>query len=177
MFTSHSFERTSIRMITDEAQVSRSAFYAYFVSKDEVLLALARAARDDVVGAHEIFEFASDDLFGLARASTRAFLAAAAEHGPLLGVMETQAKVIEEVGELLFEIRERPARRMIAYVSTLVGQGIADPAGPLELISKMLSGLFVRISNDIPTDPEAFEALVDDVTGLYLRLIGVRVDR
>lgn len=172
-FAARGYARTSIAAITSRAGVSRAAFYAYFTSKDEVFRRVAAAVRDEFLAAHDMVDADPDDPRALGRASVRAFLAAHAANGPLLTQIAERAGHDEQVRAIWTEMEQRPARRMVRYVRALQARHRAAPAAAPEVIAEALLGMFARFGRGVPADEPSFEALVDALTAIYLRLIGV----
>lgn len=173
VFTRLGYARTTIADITAEAAVSRPTFYAYFASKAEVFREVAAGVRDEFLAAHEIPDVDVDDPYALGRASSEAYLAAYAANVDLLTVIEHQAITDGEVRAIWQEIQRRPMRRMARYVSRLAADGRADPAAAPEVVAEAIGGMFARFARRVPADRAGFEHLVDDLTAIYLRLIGV----
>jgi len=182
VFARQGYGPATIAGITAEAGLSRAAFYVYFASKAEVFRVLAVQVRDAFLAAQEVPGTDPDDPRAVARASVGAFIAAYAEHLPLLGLFEQRALADREVGELWSEIQRRPLHRHARYVRRLVKAGRADPVvEPLALARAVgaMSTTWARLVAGSPGepadtgDPDAYEDAVRDVTTMYLHLLRV----
>ncbi|MDL4774295.1 MULTISPECIES: TetR/AcrR family transcriptional regulator [Thermomonosporaceae] len=173
VFARRGHARTTIAGITAEAKVARATFYVYFASKEEVFRAVALGVRDAFLAAHEIPGVDEDDPYGLARESSARFLAAYAANLELLTVIEHQALVDPEIRAVWREIQERPLRRTARYIERITAQGLADPAAPPRVLAEATYGIFARFARTVPADPAGRERLVDELTAIYLRLLGV----
>lgn len=172
VFTRLGYARTTIGDIATEAAVSRPTFYVYFGSKDVVFREVAARVRDEFLNAHELPDVDVDDPYALGRASSEAFLAAYAANAELLTVIEHQAIAEDGIREIWQEIQQRPMRRVAHYVAGLADEGKAAPAAPAEVLAEAIVGVFARFAGRVPADRHGFERLVDELTAVYLRLIG-----
>jgi AcrR family transcriptional regulator len=177
VFARRGYARTTIADITAEAEVSRPAFYLYFTSKAEVFEAVALRVRDEFLAAHEIPGVDEDDPYELGRASSAAFLAAYAANFDLMTVIEHQAIADERLRAIWEEIQERPRRRMVRYIRRLSKQGVAQPAASATAVSDAVMGMFARFARTVPADTAGFERRVDELTSMYLRLLGLDTAR
>jgi AcrR family transcriptional regulator len=173
VFTRLGYARTTIAEITTAAAVSRPTFYAYFQTKSEIFREVAARVRDEFLAAHEIPDVNVADPYALGRASSEAFLAAYAANADLLTIIEHQAIADAEIHKIWTEIQQRPARRVARYVARLADEGQADPAAASDLLAEAIVGMFARFGRHAPDDEQRFERLVDELTAMYLRLIGL----
>lgn len=173
VFARLGYARTTIADITAEAAVSRPTFYVYFGSKPAVFREVAASVRDEFLAAHELPNVDVQDPSALGRASSAAFLAAYAANAGLLTVIEHQAIADEEIRAIWQEIQRRPMRRVARYVTRLADTGQAAPAAAPEVVAEAVVGMFDRFGRQAPEGQASFERLVDELTAIYLRLIGV----
>lgn len=173
VFARRGYGRTTIADITAEADVSRAAFYVYFASKAEAFRVLAVQVRDAFLGAQEVPGTDPDDPYAVARASTGAFIAAYAEHLPLLGLFEQQSLADERVGELWSEIQQRPLHRHARYVRRLVEAGLADPVVEPLALARAVGAMSTTWARVVAGDPGTYDDAVRDVTTMYLHLLRV----
>lgn len=173
VFARLGYARTTVADITAAADVSRATFYVYFASKAEVFAVVAARVRDEFLAAHEVPGVDESDPYALGRASARAFLAAQAANKDLLTVIEHQAITDPVITGIWAEIQRRPARRVARYVRRLAADGAARPAAAPDLVAEAVVGMVARLGQSAPADEAAFDHLVDAVTVMYLRLIGV----
>lgn len=173
VFARHGYGPATIADITAEAGLSRAAFYVYFASKTEVFRVLAVQVRDAFLAAQEVPGTDPDDPCAVARASTGAFIAAYAEHLPLLALFEQQALSDHEVGELWTEIERRPLRRHARYVRGLVKAGRADPVVEPLALARAVGAMSTTWARLVAAEPDVYEDAVRDVTTMYLHLLRV----
>jgi TetR/AcrR family transcriptional regulator len=173
VFARLGYARTTIADIAAEANVSRPAFYAYFASKPAVFTEVAARVREEFLAAHEIPGVDESDPYVLGHASSAAFLAAYAANSDLLTVIEHQAIADPAIAEIWAEIQHRPTRRVARYVRRLAADGIAHPAAAPDLVAEAVVGIFARFARFAPADEAAFDDLVEALTAMYLRLIGI----
>lgn len=173
VFARLGFADTTVDHIASEAKVSRPAFYLYFASKQEVFAQVVAQVRDEFVAVHDVPDDVDvSDPVGLARAASRAMLVASAEHHALLRVIEHQAIYDAKIAEMWAEIQLRPMRRASRYVRRMMAEGTADPAASPEVIGEAIIGIFFQFGPHAPSDPKAFDELVEQLSSIFLRLLG-----
>lgn len=175
IFTRLGYARTTVADITAEANVSRPTFYVYFASKAEVFTEVATRVREEFLSAHEIPGVDESNPYAPGRASSAAFLAAYSANNDLLTVIEHQAIADPAIAQVWAEIQQRPTRRVARYIRRLAADGLAHPAAAPDLIAEAVVGMFARFGHSAPADQEAFDDLVEALTAMYLRLIGVEM--
>lgn len=173
VFARLGYARTTIADIAAEAAVSRPTFYVYFGSKTEMFREVAADVRDEFLAAHEIPNIDVDDPYALGRASSEAFLAAYAANFGLLTVIEHQAITDERIQQVWTEIQQRPTRRVARYITRLANEGHADLAATPDVVAEAIVGMFARFGRYTPDDDQGFEQLVEQLTAMHLRLIGI----
>lgn len=173
VFGERGFALTTIADITREAGVSRATFYVYFASKEEVFAALAGQVRDRLLAAQELGSIDPDDPVAVARATNTAYLRAWAEHLSFLTVLDHQALADPQMAALRDEIHGRPLRRAARWIQHLVDSGLANPAGPAEVVARAGGGLVREFAPLLAAHPERHESLATQLTDLYLRILGV----
>lgn len=173
VFAAQGYAHTTIAQITDAAGVARASFYLYFTSKADVFESVAAIVRDDFLAAHEISGIDQTDPVALGRASSAAFLTAFGHHLDLMTVIEHQALADETIAAIWHEIQERPRRRVIGYVRRLAQSGRARPAADAESVADAILGMFERFAHRQLDTPAEFDATVDALTAMYLRLLGI----
>lgn len=176
IFADVGYAAATVALITARAEVSRGAFYAYFAAKAEIFAALAERVRDEFLAAHEILGVDENDPYELGRASSAAFLAAYAANERLLPVIESQARVDNRIAAIWEEIDERPTRRVARYVRRMAAAGAADPPAAPAVVAEVVVAMFRRFGSKVPDEEGAFEELVEDLTAVYLRVVGVARD-
>ncbi|WP_233617910.1 TetR/AcrR family transcriptional regulator [Actinomadura sp. WAC 06369] len=167
------YARTTIADITQEAEVSRAAFYIYFASKADVFEAVALRVRDAFLAAHELPGVNADDPYELARESSAAFLRACTDNLELMTVIEHQALADPGIHAIWCEIRERPMHRTSRYIERLAVQGRARPAAPAPVIAEATYGIFTQFAHHVAAHPSEYDETVNHLTAMYLRLLGI----
>lgn len=173
VFARRGYARTTVEDITTAAQVSRPTFYSYFASKAEIFAKVAGRVRDEFLAAHELPRGDESDLYNFTRTTCAAFLAAYAANASLLTVIEEQASSSPVIAEISDEIRQRPRRRVARWVQQLIDERDADPAAPPGTTAEALMGIIAGCGRFAPADAAAFNDLIDAVTAMVLRLIGI----
>jgi AcrR family transcriptional regulator len=173
VFARQGYSAANIAGISAEAGVSRTAFYVYFGSKAEVFRVLAVQVRDAFLAAQDVPGTDHDDPFAVARASVGAFIAAYAEHLPLLGLFGQRALSDATVSELWYEIQHRPLHRHARYVRRLVRAGRADPVVEPLALARAVGAMSATWARLVADDPDMYEVAVRDVTAMYLHLLRV----
>ena len=163
--------------ITAEAEVSRAGFYVYFASKEEIFRVLAVRVRDAFLAAQEVPGVDTDDTHAVAEASVGAFIAAYAQHQPLLGLLEQQARTDPDVRHLWDEIRERPVHRHARYIRRLADRGRAAPVAEPLALARAVGGMCVESARRVAAHPDSYDDAVRDVTAMYLHLLGAAPNR
>ncbi|MFC7304528.1 TetR/AcrR family transcriptional regulator [Streptomyces monticola] len=177
VFARRGYGPATIADITAQAEVSRASFYVYFASKEEVFRVLAARVRDAFLAAQDVPGVDLDDAHAVAEASTAAFIAAYAEHLPLLRLVEQQAQADTEVAALWQEIQERPVRRHARYIRRLAAEGRAAPVAEPLAVARAVGGMSVQFARLTAGRPSAYSKAVRDVTVMYLHLLGVAPHR
>lgn len=173
VFAQLGYAATTVAAITDEAAVSRPTFYVYFESKRDVFREVAVAVRDEFLAAHEIPGVDEDDPRTLGRASTAAHLAAWAANVELITVIRHQAIDDDDVATVWNEMNERPRARVRRYIARLVEAGVARPPADPELMASIIVAMFAGVAAQVPSDEAGFTRMVDQMTEVYIRLLGV----
>lgn len=166
------YARTTVAGITEEAGVSRPAFYAYFGSKEVVFSEVAGRTRDAFLAAHELPEVDESDPYALGRASVEGFLAAYMDNYDLLTVIEHQAIADKAIANIWTEIQQRPVRRAARYIDRLCEEGSADPASESVFVAEAIMGMIARFAQKDRGNAAVFEERVEALTDVWLRLIG-----
>ncbi|MFE0136267.1 TetR/AcrR family transcriptional regulator [Streptomyces sp. NPDC059037] len=177
VFARRGYGPTTIADITAEAEVSRAGFYVYFASKEEIFRVLAVRVRDAFLAAQDVPGVDRDDAREICHASTAAFIAAYAEHLPLLRLLEQQAQLDDDVRALWEETQERPVHRSARYIRRLVDEGRAAPVADPLSVARAVGGMSIEFARLAAADPQTYDAAVRDVTAMFLHLLGVDPQR
>ncbi|MEV0598141.1 helix-turn-helix domain-containing protein [Streptomyces sp. NPDC050315] len=171
VFARRGYGPATIADIAAEAELSRAGFYVYFASKEEIFQVLAARVRDAFLAAQEVPDTDPDDVRAVAHDSMAAFIAAYAEHLPLLRLIEQQAQGDTEIGALWEEIDRRPTRRTARYIRRVTAAGAASPVADPSAVATAVGGMCVRFARLVAEDPDRYEDAVRDVTAMYLHLL------
>ncbi|MEV6755330.1 TetR/AcrR family transcriptional regulator [Streptomyces sp. NPDC051214] len=173
VFARRGYGATTIADITAEAEVSRAGFYVYFASKEEIFRVLAVRVRDAFLAAQDVPGVDRDDAREVVEASTAAFIAAYAQHLPLLRLLEQQAQTDTDVRALWEETQERPIHRSARYIRRLAAEGTARPVADPLAVARAVGGMSIQFARLTASAPETYDAAVRDVTAMFLHLLGV----
>ncbi|MDI2027725.1 TetR/AcrR family transcriptional regulator [Saccharopolyspora sp. TS4A08] len=170
------YTATTVELIAARAQTSRPTFYAYFRSKDEVLLAVTEQVCAELESTQQLEEIESLPPVTVLRSTTRAFAETIFAHGSLVALIDSRAGVDPDVDELWTTLRRRLERRFTQYLSGLDPATI-DPCVQPERLVSMLSDSIVRGAARLgrATD-EVREQFINDQIRLTERAIGVTDD-
>ncbi|MGW7272782.1 hypothetical protein ACWGH5_19905 [Streptomyces sp. NPDC054864] len=146
--------------------------------KEEIFRVLAVRVRDAFLAAQDVPGVDQDDAREVCRASTAAFIAAYAQHLPLLRLLEQQAQTDDDVRALWEETQERPVHRSARYIRRLAAEGRARPVAEPLAVARAVGGMsiqFARLTVSAPeaSAPQTYDAAVRDVTAMFLHLLGV----
>ena len=170
------YTATTVELIAARAQTSRPTFYAYFRSKDEVLVAVTEQVCAQLESTQQIAEIESLPPVTVLRSTTRAFAETIFAYGSLVALIDSRAGVDPDVDELWTTLRRRLERRFTQYLSGLDPATIDPCLSPERLVS-MLSDSIVRGAARLGrASDEVREQFVNDQMRLTERAIGVTDD-
>lgn len=170
------YTATTVELIAARAQTSRPTFYAYFRSKDEVLVAVTEQVCAQLESTQQIAEIESLPPVTVLRSTTRAFAETIFAYGSLVALIDSRAGVDPDVDELWTTLRRRLERRFTQYLSGLDPATIDPCLSPERLVS-MLSDSIVRGAARLGrASDEVREQFVNDQIRLTERAIGVTDD-
>lgn len=175
VFARLGYAATTVGDVTAEAGVGRATFYVYFASKEELFAVVAAEVRDRFLAAQQLSGIDADDPAAVARATNAAFLDVYTENAAILTVLEHQSLTDPAMQALWEEIHARPRRRTARYVERLAALGHARPAAPPEDVARAAGGIIAMFAPYVAQHPERRDEVVDHVTAMYLRLLGVDV--
>ena len=95
------------------------------------------------------------------------------DHRDLLTVIEHQELADAEIAPIWRELRERPLLRIARYVSRLTADGVARPAAPPQAIAEAIYGMFMHVAHLVAARPDEYDAAVEHLTAMYLRLLAL----
>jgi AcrR family transcriptional regulator len=176
VFERDGFLASRLTDITAEARCSTGTFYTYFVSKEEIFMAVMEAAKDEMMhpGMPHVAE--AEDPLAVIEASNRAYFETYKRNGRLMMLQEQVATIDPEFRAQRLERGEAFARRNAKSISRMQDSGLIDAELDPIMTSRALSGMVSRLAyssfalgQDWPVDD-----LVETSTRLWANALGLR---
>ena len=176
VFERDGFLASRLTDITAEAQCSTGTFYTYFVSKEEIFMAVMEAAKDEMMhpGMPHVAE--AEDPMAVIEASNRAYFETYKRNGRLMMLQEQVATIDADFRAQRLERGEAFARRNAKSIQKMQAAGLIDAALDPIMTSRALSGMVSRLAyssfalgQDWPVDD-----LVETSTRLWANALGLR---
>lgn len=175
LFAERGFHSTSIQDITEHAGISKGAFYNYFSSKEEVMIALFHYYNDKIT--QTISEIGKQDLppRETIKRQMIALFQSFTEHKNfiIMHFREQNSTINEEMRKHMLKTQYKSLRWMEKNLLALYGEKIVPHLGDLILMAQGLQNTYLRIFifDDELLQPEALadfllERLDDIVAGL-----------
>ncbi|GAB7004954.1 hypothetical protein JCM18899A_24270 [Nocardioides sp. AN3] len=178
IFERDGFINSRLSDITTEAKCSAGAFYTYFDSKEEALVAVLESVQDDMMhpGLPRVPE-EERHLRDVIAASNRAYLEAYRRNAKLMLLLEQVATLDPMFAELRLQRSRAFAERNAQKIQQLQDAGLADASLDLKMTSWALSSMISRLAylGLVLGEPFDFEQLVDTITTLWLNALRVDV--
>lgn len=175
VFERDGFLGSRLTDITAEASCSTGSFYTYFVSKEEIFLAVMEAAQDDMLhpGMPHVAE--ADDPVAVIRASNRAYFEAYQRNAKLMMLQEQVATIDADFRQQRLERGEAFARRNAKGVERLQGAGLVDEQLDPLMTARALSGMVGRLAySSFALGMEwSVDDLVETSTRLWANALGL----
>lgn len=166
------YAATTVELIAARAQTSRPTFYAYFRSKDEILLALVDRIGAELEATQMLDGIETDVPREVIAATMRAYADAVFANGGLVALFDAMAPVREDVAAIWDRTTRRTHRRYTAYLESLE-PGTVDlclpPAALVTILNDTIHHGAKRVARDSPAARERFVA---DQIRVAERLIG-----
>lgn len=170
-FERFGFTQTTIGEIAKAAGVSRPTVYAYFTSKKDVFRSLAIAVRDEFLHGQEVDP--TLPITEILQQTLAAYLDAWIYHQGLLAVINHQALIDQEMGQLWHDLHQWPNRRNTQFIERLERDDRAHPLVPPAVVAEAITGTVRRFAElDSGSSAERAE-MVDHLVTIYNRLAGV----
>ncbi|WP_019203254.1 TetR/AcrR family transcriptional regulator [Tsukamurella sp. 1534] len=167
------YTATTVELIAARAGTSRPTFYAYFRSKDEVLLALIDRVADDLEAAQFLDGIEDLPVSEVIAATTRAYADAVFTHGGLVALFDSLAGVREDVAERWGRVSRRTHRRYARYLAE-TPPGTVDMCAPPDRLVQVLNDAIHHGAKRVArgTDDER-EQFIADLIRITERLVGL----
>lgn len=175
VFERDGFLASRLTDITAEASCSTGTFYTYFVSKEEIFLAVMEAAQKDMLhpGMPHVEE--SDDPVDVIEASNRAYFEAYQRNARLMMLQEQVATIDAAFRQQRLERGEAFARRNAKGIERLQEAGLIDAQLDPLMTARALSGMVGRLaySSFALGMGWSVEELVETSTRLWANALGL----
>ncbi len=166
------YAATTVELIAARAQTSRPTFYAYFRSKDEILLALVDRIGSALEATQMLDGIETREPREVIAATMRAYADEVFANGGLVALFDAMAPVRDDVAEIWDRTTRRTHRRYTAYLASL-DPGTVDlclePADLVRILNDTIHHGAKRVARDSPAARERFVA---DQIRVAERLIG-----
>lgn len=167
------YAATTVELIAARAQTSRPTFYAYFRSKDEILLAVVDRVATELEATQSLNGIDTTDPREVIAATMRAYADGVFANGGLVALFDAMAPIREDVGEIWDRLIRRTHRRYTAYLASL-DPGTVDlclpPAELVRILNDTIHHGAKRVARGNAADRERFIA---DQIRVAERLIGI----
>lgn len=166
------YAATTVELIAARAQTSRPTFYAYFRSKDEILIALVDRVGTELESAQLLDGIDGVPPREVIAATMRAYADAVFANGGLVALFDAMAPVREDVAEIWDRLMRRTHRRYTAYLAALEPGTVdlcLEPAALVSILNDTIHHGAKRVARDSPAARERFVA---DQIRVAERLIG-----
>ena len=176
VFERDGFLASRLTDITAEASCSTGTFYTYFVSKEEIFLAVMEAAKDEMLHPGVPHVEASDDPVSVIEASNRGYFEAYARNAKLMMLQEQVATIDADFRQRRLERGEAFARRNAKAIQRMQDDGLVDAALDPIMTSRALSGMVGRLaySSFALGMQWSVDDLVETSTRLWANALGLR---
>lgn len=166
------YSATTVELIAARAQTSRPTFYAYFRSKDEILLALVDRIGSELEATQMLDGIETEEPREVIAATMRAYADAVFANGGLVALFDALAPVREDVAEVWGRTIRRTHRRYTAYLESLDPSTVdlcLEPGALVSILNDTIHHGAKRVARDSPAARERFVA---DQIRVAERLIG-----
>lgn len=175
VFERDGFLASRLTDITAEASCSTGTFYTYFVSKEEIFLAVMEAAQDDMLHPGMPHVEKSDDPVAVIEGSNRAYFEAYQRNAKLMMLQEQVATIDADFRQQRLERGEMFARRNAKGIKRLQDAGLVDAQLDPLMTSRALSGMVGRLAySSFALGMEwSVDDLVETSTRLWANALGL----
>lgn len=166
------YSATTVELIAARANTSRPTFYAYFRSKDEILLAVLDRVGEDLESAQFLDGIESMGPQEVIVATMRAYADAVFANGGLVALFDALAAVREDVAEPWDRVMRRTHRRYTNYLASLDPATVdlcIDPSALVQILNDTIHHGAKRVAHGSDEERERFVA---DQVRVTQRLVG-----
>jgi AcrR family transcriptional regulator len=176
VFERDGFLASRLTDITAEASCSTGTFYTYFVSKEEIFLAVMEAAKDEMLHPGVPHVEATDDPVSVIEASNRGYFEAYKRNAKLMMLQEQVATIDADFRQRRLERGEAFSRRNAKAIKRMQDDGLVDAALDPMMTSRALSGMVGRLaySSFALGMQWSVDDLVETSTRLWANALGLR---
>lgn len=175
VFERDGFLASRLTDITAEAQCSTGTFYTYFVSKEEIFMAVMEAAKDEMMhpGMPHVAE--AEEPLAVIEASNRAYFETYKRNGRLMMLQEQVATIDPDFRAQRLQRGEAFAHRNAKSIRKMQDAGLVDPELDPVMTSRALSGMVGRLAYSSFALGENWpvDDLVDTSTRLWANALGL----
>lgn len=168
------YAATTVELIAARAQTSRPTFYAYFRSKDEILLALVDRVAAELEATQSLAGIDTTDPREVIAATMRAYADGVFANGGLVALFDAMAPVRDDVAVIWERMIRRTHRRYTAYLAALDPGAVdlcLEPAALVRILNDIIHHGAKRVARGSAAERERFIA---DQIRVAERLIGIR---
>jgi AcrR family transcriptional regulator len=166
------YAATTVEVIAARASTSRPTFYAYFRSKDEILLALVEQVSLELESAQFLDGMDTADPPEVLAATTRAYADAVFANGGLVALFDALAPIRTDVAEIWDRVNRRTHRRFAGYLAGLDPATVDMAVEPVRLVQMLSDSIHhgaKRVARGSDAERERF--IVDQIR-ITERLVG-----
>lgn len=175
IFERDGFLASRLTDITAEADCSTGTFYTYFVSKEEIFMAVMEAAKDEMLHPGAPHVAGSDDPVAVIEASNRAYFESYQRNAKLMMLQEQVATINPEFRQQRLERGQVFVQRNARNIERLQEEGRIDPELDPMMTSRALSGMVGRLAYSAFAlgDETPVDELVAGATRLWANALGL----
>lgn len=175
VFERDGFLASRLADITAQANCSTGTFYTYFVSKEEIFLAVMEAAKDEMLHPGMPHVDTTDDPVAVIEASNRAYFQTYKRNAKLMMLQEQVATIDEDFRQRRLERGEAFARRNSKSIARMQEEGLVDPGLEPLMTARALSGMVGRLaySSFALGENWSVDDLVETSTRLWANALGL----
>lgn len=173
VFESKGFEAATISDIADAAGVSRPTFYVYYASKAEAFRALAEQIMDRFRAAQRLPGGESTPVAEVIRATMIATFDQTVDHLRILSVLDHQALMDPQIGEMWSPLRQRAIDRTAAYLRHQVEFGRTSPGPDPEVLALTGRGMLDLFAPLVVSGVETREGAIERMYQVWVALLGL----